>query len=58
MTEYQEQKQVAIDLLKERFYGKEKILAEIDDRLLYYFSDLCASSSADTDDDNDHHNVY
>lgn len=58
MTEYQEQKQAAIDLLKERFYGKEKILAEIDDRLLYYFADLCASSSADTDDDNDHHNVY
>lgn len=58
MTEYQEQKQAAIDLLKERFYGKEKILAEIDDRLLYYFSDLCASSSADTDDENDHHNVY
>lgn len=58
MTEYQEQKKAAIDLLKERFYGKEKILAEIDDRLLYYFSDLCASSSADTDDENDHHNVY
>lgn len=58
MTEYQEQKQAAIDLLKERFYGKEKILAEIDDRLLYYFADLCASSSADTDDENDHHNVY
>lgn len=58
MTEYQEQKQAAIDLLKERFYGKEKILAGIDDRLLYYFADLCASSSADTDDENDHHNVY
>lgn len=58
MTEYQEQKQAAIDLLKERFVGKEKILAEIDDRLLYYFADLCASSSADTDDENDHHNVY
>ena len=58
MTEYQEQKQAAIDLLKDRFYGKEKILAEIDDRLLYYFADLCASSSADTDDENDHHNVY
>ena len=58
MTEYQEQKQAAIDLLKERFYGKEKILAEIDDRLLYYFADLCDNSSADTDDENDHHNVY
>lgn len=58
MTEYQEQKKAAIDLLKERFYGKEKILAEIDDRLLYYFADLCACSSADTDDENDHHNVY
>lgn len=58
MTEYQEQKQEAIDLLKERFDGKERILAEIDDRLLYYFADLCASSSADTDDENDHHNVY
>ena len=58
MTEYQEQKQAAIDLLKERFDGKEKILAEIDDRLLYYFADLCADSSADTDDENDHHNVY
>lgn len=58
MTEYQEQKKAAIDLLKERFDGKEKILAEIDDRLLYYFADLCASSSADTDDENDHHNVY
>lgn len=58
MTEYQEQKQAAIDLLKERFDGKERILAEIDDRLLYYFADLCASSSADTDDENDHHNVY
>lgn len=58
MTEYQEQKQAAIDLLKERFYGKEKILAEIDDRLLYYFAELCDNSSADTDDENDHHNVY
>ena len=58
MTEYQEQKQAAIDLLKERFYGKEKMLAEIDDRLLYYFADLCDNSSADTDDENDHHNVY
>ena len=58
MTEYQEQKQAAIDLLKERFDGKEKILAEIDDRLLYYFADLCSDSSADTDDENDHHNVY
>ena len=35
MTEYQEQKQAAIDLLKDRLDGKEKILAEIDDRLLY-----------------------
>ena len=58
MTEYQEQKQAAIDLLKDRFDGKEKMLAEIDDRLLYYFADLCANSSADTDDENDHHNVY
>lgn len=58
MTEYQEQKQAAIDILKDRFDGKEKILAEIDDRLLYYFADLCANSSADTDDENDHHNVY
>ena len=58
MTEHQEQKQAAIDLLKDRFDGKEKILAEIDDRLLYYFADLCANSSADTDDENDHHNVY
>ena len=58
MTEYQEQKQAAIDLLKDRLDGKEKILAEIDDRLLYYFADLCANSSADTDDENDHHNVY
>ena len=58
MTEYQEQKQAAIDLLKDRFDGKEKMLAEIDDRLLYYFADLCDNSSADTDDENDHHNVY
>ena len=58
MTEYQEQKQAAIDLLKDRLDGKEKILAEIDDRLLYYFADLCANSSADPDDANDHHNVY
>ena len=58
MTEHQQQKQAAINLLKDRFDGKEKILAEIDDRLLYYFADLCAESSADTDDENDHHNVY
>lgn len=58
MTEYQEQKQAAIDLLKDRFDGKEKMLAEIDDRLLYYFADLCSNSSADPDDDNDQHNVY
>ena len=58
MTEYQEQKQAAIELLKDRLDGKEKILAEIDDRLLYYFADLCANSSADPDDANDHHNVY
>lgn len=58
MTEYQEQKQAAIDLLKDRFDAKEKMLTEIDDRLLYYFADLCDNSSADTDDENDHHNVY
>ena len=58
MTEHQEQKQAAIDLLKERLDGKEKMLAEIDDRLLYYFADLCANSSADPDDPNDQHNVY
>ena len=44
--------------MKDRFDGKEKMLAEIDDRLLYYFADLCDNSSADTDDENDHHNVY
>ena len=58
MTEHQEQKQAAIDLLKDRIDGKERMLAEIDDRLLYYFADLCANSSADPDDANDHHNVY
>lgn len=58
MTEHQEQKQAAIDLLKDRLDGKEKMLAEIDDRLLYYFADLCANSSADPDDANDQHNVY
>ena len=58
MTEHQEQKQAAIDLLKDRLDGKESMLAEIDDRLLYYFADLCANSSADPDDANDQHNVY
>lgn len=58
MTVHQEQKQAAIDLLKDRLDGKEKMLAEIDDRLLYYFADLCANSSADPDDENDQHNVY
>ena len=58
MTLHQEQKQAAIDLLKDRIDGKERMLAEIDDRLLYYFADLCANSSADTDDANDQHNVY
>lgn len=58
ILEAQKQKQAAIDLLKDRFDGKEKILAEIDNRLLYYFADLCANSSVDTDDENDHHNIY
>ena len=58
MTEHQEQKQAAIDLLRSRYDGKADMLADIDPRLRDYFDDLLAHSSADPDSDDDHHNVY
>ena len=58
MTEHQEQKQEAIDLLRTRYYGKADMLADIDPRLRDYFDDLLLHSSADPDSDDDHHNVY
>ena len=58
MKEFQEQKQSAIDLLRNRYEGKAETLADIDPRLRDYYDDLLANSSADIDDENDHHNVY
>ncbi len=58
MTEHQEQKQAAIDLLRSRYDGKADTLADIDPRLRDYFDDLLSHSSTDPDSDDDHHNVY
>jgi len=58
LTEFQQQKLAAIDLLKTRYEGKADTLNAIDPRLDEYFSDLIAHSNADPDSPDDHHNVY
>ena len=58
MTEHQEQKQAAIELLRSRYDGKADTLADIDPRLRDYYEDILKHSSTDPDDANDHHNVY
>lgn len=58
LTEFQQQKLAAIDLLKTRYEGKADTLKDIDPRLDEYFADLIAHSNADPDSADDHHNVY
>ena len=58
LTEFQQQKLAAIDLLKTRYDGKSDTLKDIDPRLDEYFADLIAHSNADPDSADDHHNVY
>ena len=58
LTEFQQQKLAAIDLLKTRYEGKADTLKDIDPRLDEYFRDLIAHSNADPDSADDHHNVY
>ena len=58
-TEFQELKQTAIDLLRERYNKKQsQRLADIDPRLREYYDDMLAHSSSNTDDPDDWHNVY
>ena len=58
LTEFQQQKLAAIDLLKTRYDGKSDTLKDIDPRLDEYFADQIAHSNADPDSADDHHNVY
>ena len=58
MTEQQNQKQRAIDLLESRYRGMENVCEGIDPRLRMYFEDLLEHSSARLDDPNDWHGLY
>ena len=58
MTEQQNQKQQAIDLLESRYRGMENVCDGIDMRLRMYFEDLLEHSSARLDDPNDWHGLY
>lgn len=58
MTEQQQQKQQAIDLLESRYRGMENVCEGIDMRLRMYFEDLLEHSSARLDDPNDWHGLY
>ena len=58
MTEQQQQKQQAIDLLESRYRGMENVCVGIDMRLRMYFEDLLEHSSARLDDPNDWHGLY
>ena len=58
MTEQQQQKQRAIDLLESRYRGMENVCECIDMRLRMYFEDLLEHSSAREDDPNDWHGLY
>lgn len=58
MTEQQENKQRAIDLLESRYRGMENVCEGIDMRLRMYFEDLLEHSSAREDDPNDWHGLY
>ena len=58
MTEQQQQKQRAIDLLATRYRGMENVCEGIDMRLRMYFEDLLEHSSAREDDPNDWHGLY
>ena len=58
MTEQQQRKQQAIDLLENRYRGMENVCEGIDMRLRMYFEDLLEHSSARLDDPNDWHGLY
>ena len=58
MTEQQQRKQQAIDLLETRYRGMENVCETIDMRLRLYFEDLLEHSSARLDDPHDWHGLY
>jgi len=58
MTDQQENKQRAIDLLESRYRGMENVCETIDMRLRMYFEDLLEHSSAREDDPQDWHGLY
>jgi len=58
MTEQQQNKQRAIDLLESRYRGMENVCEGIDMRLRMYFEDLLEHSSAREDDPIDWHGLY
>ena len=58
MTEQQQNKQRAIDLLESRYRGMENVCEAIDMRLRMYLEDLLEHSSAREDDPNDWHGLY
>ena len=58
MTERQEQKQRAIDLITARAKICVQTLLNIDHRLFEYYNDLMSNSSVDPDDPNDYHSLW
>lgn len=58
MTEQQQLKLKAIELVKTRTKILCQMLHDIDPRLLEYYNDLGENSSIDPDDPNDFHNLY
>ena len=58
MTEQQNQKQQAIDLLESRYRGMDNVCEGIDMRLRMYFEYLLEHSSAREDDPYDWHGIY
>ena len=58
MTESQQQKQEAIELLRKRLAGKEERLRAVDDRLWYYFNGCANDVSATFGDEHDLHSMW
>lgn len=58
MTDAQEKKLKAIELLKDRVPKMAATLQLFDDRLIEYYNDLIEHSGVDPDDANDLHNLY
>lgn len=58
MTEEQQKKAQAIEILRRRYAEQREQVAAIEERMTEYYDDLCEHSSAIPDDPNDHHNYY